>query len=288
MFDLRYHVISLAAVFLALVLGILIGVAISDPSLADRTELAKKRDEVTRLQKELETANARSQQQQAASDFVAEAYPAVMHDRLAGKRIAVVFIGSVAGKKYAPVREALEDAGAEIVRMRALRVPLSHDAVQAALSEQPKLAEYVGASHLQDLGRDLGRELADGDETPLWDALADELVEQRRGSARGDVDGIVVLRSVKPQQAETAQFLRGLYSGMNGSSTVVAAETSRAERPASVVYDRTGLSTVDDIDTRAGRVALAVVLAGGPSGHYALDVLPPIPAIEPAATEAGG
>ena len=288
MFDLRYHVFSLAAVFLALVLGILIGVAISDPSLTDRTELAKKRDEVTRLQKELETANAQSQQRQAASDFVAEAYPAVMHDRLAGKRIAVVFIGSVAGKKYAPVREALEDAGAEIVRMRALRVPLPHDAVQAALSEQPKLAGYVGASHLQDLGRDLGRELADGDDTPLWDALADELVEQRRGSGRGDVDGIVVLRSVKPQQAETAQFLRGLYSGMNGASTVVAAETSRAERPASIVYDRTGLSTVDDVDTRPGRVALAVLLAGGPSGHYALDVLPPIPAVEPAATEAGG
>jgi Copper transport outer membrane protein, MctB len=288
MFDLRYHVISLAAVFLALVLGILIGVAISDPSLADRTELAKKRDEVARLQDELDAAEQRSQQQQAAADFVAEAYPTVMHDRLAGKHVAVVFIGSVENKKYKPVQDALDDAGAEIVRMRALRVPLPEDAVQGVLSERPKLAAYVGGDHVTDLGRDLGRELADGGDTPLWDALADSIVEQRRGSAKGEVDGIVILRSAAPQQEGTAHFLQGLYAGMKSAGPVVAAEVSGAEQPASVVYAATGLSTVDDIDTRPGKVALAVLLSGGAAGHYALGVLPTIPPVEPASTQAGG
>ena len=36
MFDLRYHVASLAAVFVALIIGILVGVGISDRGLVDR------------------------------------------------------------------------------------------------------------------------------------------------------------------------------------------------------------------------------------------------------------
>lgn len=288
MFDLRYHVISLAAVFLALVLGILIGVAISDPSLADRTELAKKREEAARLQEQLDTANEQAAQQEAVGHLVDEAYPAVMKDRLAGKRIAVFFVGSVDGKRYTPVRDALDDAGAEIVRMRALRVPFPDDAVEAALAERPKLAGYVGTGHIADLGRDLGRELAEGGETPLWDALADDLVEQRRGSARAEVDGVVVLRSTPPQSGKTAEFLKGFYDGVDSGVPVVAAEASGAERPARVVYRKAGLSTVDDVDTLAGKIALAAVLAGAPAGHYGLDKLPPIPPVEPPKTQPSG
>jgi len=38
MFDLRYHVASLTAVFLALVIGILVGVGIADRGLVDRAK----------------------------------------------------------------------------------------------------------------------------------------------------------------------------------------------------------------------------------------------------------
>ena len=41
MFDLRYHVASLAAVFLALVIGILVGVGISDQGLVDSAKLQR-------------------------------------------------------------------------------------------------------------------------------------------------------------------------------------------------------------------------------------------------------
>ena len=38
MFDLRYHVASLAAVFLALVIGILVGVGIADRGYVDKAQ----------------------------------------------------------------------------------------------------------------------------------------------------------------------------------------------------------------------------------------------------------
>ena len=46
MFDLRYHVASLAAVFLALLIGILVGVGISDRGLVDRAKYQEPAGEV--------------------------------------------------------------------------------------------------------------------------------------------------------------------------------------------------------------------------------------------------
>jgi uncharacterized membrane-anchored protein YhcB (DUF1043 family) len=54
MFDLRYHVASLAAVFFALVIGILVGVALASHGLGDAERKTLQRD-VNSSQKEIVT-----------------------------------------------------------------------------------------------------------------------------------------------------------------------------------------------------------------------------------------
>lgn len=292
MFDLRYHVISLAAVFLALIIGILVGVAISDPGLADRTELELQREEIARLQDRLEGAERRAEERAAATEFVEAAYPAVMHDRLAGQRIVVVFVGPVVPELAAAVSRALDNAGDPLVRLRVLTVPLHVDALDAALDGKTALAGYRGEEHLADLGRDLGRELVEGGETPLWNVLADELLEQRRGAARKEADAVVVVRTAKPQGGETGRFLLGFYEGLRASAPVVGVESSTADPSAIPTYRRVRFSSVDSIDTRVGKVALAVLLQGESRGHYGLKdgadaVLPPIQPVKPE-PDAGG
>jgi predicted Zn-dependent protease with MMP-like domain len=292
MFDLRYHVISLAAVFLALVIGILVGVAISDPGLADRTELELQREEIARLEDQLSAANRRADERRAAAQFVDAAYAAVMKDRLAGKRIVVVFVGSVARELGAAVNRALLDAGGPVVLLRALAVPLRVDAVDAALDGKTALAGYRGEGHLADLGRDLGRELVEGGKAPLWSALADELLEQRRGAAAQEADAVVVVRTAKPQGGETGRFLLGFYAGLRSSAPVVGVEASTADPSAIPAYRRARFSSVDAIETRLGKVALAVLLQGEVQGHFGLGdgadaVLPAIAPIEPE-PDAGG
>ncbi|MGH2995876.1 MAG: copper transporter, partial [Gaiellaceae bacterium] len=215
MFDLRYHVASLAAVFLALIVGILVGVALSNPDLVEQTELDLQQEQIARLNEQLDDARSRVDQQRAAESFVDAAYDAVMSDRLAGRQIVVVFVGSV---KRGPglnsaVERALADAGADVVRLRALTVPVDAEALQSRLAGRPALAGYLGEDHLSDLGRDLGRELVEGGETPLWDVLAGDLVAERRGPAQPEADGVVVLRSSGPQAGDSARFLSGLYDG---------------------------------------------------------------------------
>jgi hypothetical protein len=285
-FDLRYHVASLAAVFLMLVVGILIGVGISGRGFVSDAERTRLNGDIADLRAQLDASNADvddlKRRQKAAEDFVKGAYPALVENRLAGKRIAVLVLGSV-DPTVGFVERALEDSGARLARMRSLTLPLRVENVEAALSEKPEFSGYVGDKQVSNLGRDLGRELVAGGKTPLWDALEGEIVEQRRGGLGDPVDGVVVIRTAEPQAGASARFLAGLYAGPGSTGVpVVGVEPSRVEQSAIPAFQRHSLSTVDGIDTELGRLALVLVLAGPETGNYGIrdtaddGILPPI------------
>src|SRR5207244_12254162 len=91
MFDLRYHVASLAAVFVALLIGILVGVALSG-KVDDEEKQALKSD-VASLNAQLEAAGEGrahfTREQKATRAFVKNASPALLADRLPGTRPAI-------------------------------------------------------------------------------------------------------------------------------------------------------------------------------------------------------
>ena len=286
MFDLRYHVASLAAVFLALVIGILVGVGISGRGFVDDLERDRLNGDIAELRGQLEVANDQvedlERRQEAAQEFVESAYPVLVERRLAGKRIAVLVVGSFDPTLDAVTEAVADESGGRLARVRAVRVPLPVEEVESALRSQDAFGGYVGEEELGNLGRDLGRELVTGGETPLWDALAPELVEQRAFESTEEADAVVVIRSVEPQQAETARFLAGLYSGVASlGKPAVGVEASRVEQSAIPVFQRHSLSTVDGIDTPVGRLALVLLLGGAKEGDYGVrdtadGILPPI------------
>ena len=287
MFDLRYHVASLAAVFLALIIGIVVGVGISDRGLVDSTKKSLLEHRVANLQARLDEVSQRSgeaaREREAAKTFVSEAYPVLIRNRLRGKRIAVVFVGSANGGIRSAVNSALTDAGAEQLRLRALKVPIEQRQLDSALVSATDTKDYAGRSHLQALGRDLGQELVLGGDTPLWDSLTDALVEERAGGTKQPADAVVVVRTAPPQRDGTSAFLLGLYEGLSGAGVpAVGVETSDTSESAVAVYRKAGLSSVDDVDTPTGRLALVLLLDGAPSGQYGMKPsahqgsLPPI------------
>jgi hypothetical protein len=290
-FDLRYHVASLAAVFLMLVVGILIGVGISGRGFVDDSERRVFNDRIAGLQEQADAAKATvddlQRRQKAAQDFVETAYPVLVGDRLAGKKIAVAVLGSVEQGSFRFVESAIkDDAGGRVARMRAVMLPLRLDAVEATVAEQPALAGYTGEEHLTNLGRDLGRELVAGRETPLWDALTGEIVEEQSGDLSGPVDGVVVIRPAEPQAGGGSRFLAGFYQGLvSTGAPVVGVEPARVEQSAIPVFQRYGLSTVDGIDTELGQLALVLLLGGADPGDFGIrdtatsGILPPIEAL---------
>jgi hypothetical protein len=193
-----------------------------------------------------------------------------MAGRLADKQIAVLFVGPVDSGIESNIEQTLQDAGAPPpLRLRAVDVPIDPVSLDSLLSARPTLTQYVGDDKLTALGRELGAEFARGEATPLWNVLGPRLVEEKRGSAKPPADGIVVVRTVKPQQGVTAQFLSGLFTGLSSAGIPsVGVEKSDTTPSAIPVYRDRGLSGIDDIDLATGRAALALLLAGAATGHY--------------------
>jgi hypothetical protein len=289
MFDLRYHVASLAAVFVALVIGILVGVGLSGRSVVTESERRNLQEEIDRLERELGAARVRSDEQESAQAFEQESYRAVMKDRLRDKAVGLVFVGSADGRLRESVARAVEDASGRLVRTRALRVPLDGARLQTALARSPETAELRGRGRLPELGRGLGQELVLGGETPLWDAVGDVLVEERSGGMEGPLDAVVVVRSVPPQKRDAARFLAGFYRGLGSTGApAVGVEETDTDPTAVPVYERAGISTVNNVETPTGRVSLAVLLSGTERGHFGFDAKDGyLPAVEPVPEQTG-
>jgi len=293
MFDLRYHVASLAAVFLALIIGILVGVGISGPVDSQKTKLLE--EQVAKYQRQLDQTSTQSKadarEQQAALAYINETYPVLVKHRLRGKQIAVVFVGDVDGGINSKLSRMFLDSGAQQLRLRAVQVPIDVRQLDTSLRGQPAAAGLRGRKNVEELGRALGQELMLGGDTPLWDSLNATLVENREGATKLPADGVVVVRSADPQRGATSRFLRGLYAGL-GSVAVpaVGVETTDAPHPATRAFAQAGLSSVDNLDTRVGRLATVLLLAGADPGQYGTKksaddgALPPWPT----RTAAGG
>ena len=96
MFDLRYHVASLTAVFVALVIGILVGIGLSGKGFVNDAERKNLTGRIADLQHERDVAqsslDAANRGAQALDDFADAAYPSVVPGRLQGKKVAVLFV----------------------------------------------------------------------------------------------------------------------------------------------------------------------------------------------------
>jgi hypothetical protein len=307
MFTFRYHLVSLAAVFIALAVGILLGAAISG-KLGD-AEDALVQSRLDSLNDQLAQERVRSVNAERANaatrEVLEDAYPALMENRLEGQGFAVLFLGPVDDDVRADVERAIADADAgSPVRLIALDTPLDPVALDSALNGDDELAQFASDDgDFGALGDALGQELVEGEGTPFWSELSSQLIEERTGSTSAEVDGAVVVRSwtqptdaeetsADPENRATETFFAGLLSGMLSADVpVVGVETSDAERSAVPEFAQAGASSVDDVDTIIGRLALALLLAGGQPGNYGLKptatdgVVPPI---EPVVPTTGG
>jgi hypothetical protein len=289
LFDLRYHVASLAAVFVALAVGIVIGVAIAGGGNLEETTAGIEQAELDDLNRQLEEAQARGdrleEQNEAVRRLMDDTYEPIMSGRLADRRVAVVYLGESDAGLDDDVDRTLEDAGQPApTNVTALALPVDVDRLAARLASVPELASFAGPSNLEALGEALGREFAAGGDRPLWNELQGDLAAQTIGGILEPLDGVVLVRSWQPVESEspidtqrdeqTGALIRGFVAGLVDAEIVVVGvegQGANSEESAIDLFKSFDVSTVDDVDTVPGRVALALLLAGGEPGHYGVD-----------------
>jgi Copper transport outer membrane protein, MctB len=282
MFDYRYHALSLAAVLLALAVGVVVGVAIGDSNLVSSAKSGIVHDLSTEVSAAQHQAGLLRGQLAGEEAFTNDLYPIAVQGLLGGRNVGLVFLGASSNRVDGLVREAVTRAGGSLVTVVAVREPLdlaglareaagTHYATLGA--GEPAGNGSAGAGEIQlvsRFGRLIGRELVSGGALagrPLLSRVRNRLLSAFDGQL-GRLRGLVVMRAdpsgMAPAQAQvTAAFESGLTSGVGAAGVPAVGVELTGTEPSQVPwYQGQRMSSVDDLDAVAGQAALAYALAG--------------------------
>lgn len=163
MINFRYHIVSLMAVFIALSVGIAVGVSLSpalDSGLLRQAEQDRK--QVTELRNEINRRDALEEYRQAYDDQAGEP---VIAGALRDVRVAIVTMPDAPGQVVTDLTAAVARAGGTVVREVAVRPdafdPARSDAVTEALADLvPQIPVTAEMTQAEKVGAALARSIA--------------------------------------------------------------------------------------------------------------------------------
>jgi hypothetical protein len=313
--DFRYHLVSLIAVFLAVALGIVIGTtALNAPILDDI------KNQVTDLEADKRSLEDRTQNLQAqleSSDAFEEAVaPALVDGALAGTKILLVVTNEdVAQETVDQVTALIGQAGGAVTGTLTLQPEYSDPSTSTSLQNYVTgsgLPSGVQLPQVDDAGQLVGSLLAQvlmiPPAGPAPDAAAISSVMAGlsalnvltpEGDSIAPADYAVVLTGgafTGDDAAERNATVAELVTALDavGSGAVVAGDAGSAADTGLVGLIRgdtnlsAAVSTVDNVDSAAGRISTVLALGGeaeGTSGKYGTgedtQPVPPVPASTP-------
>ena len=293
MISLRYHAVSIAAVFLALAVGVVLGSSgVSDRVLA---AVSSQRDDlgaqVTRLTAERDALAA---QQRAAGEFADRVGPAAVRGLLNGQTVALVAAGADVADRDAVVGLVTQAGGTVtgLVELTdAVGDPARADQLRELTSQLlPVGAQLPAASDTGSLvGGLLGGVLLARDGQPVSRDDADSVLTGlisagfvQPGDAPGAANLVLVLTGgaqdgVDGPEAAAVYARLAAQLDLAGAGAVLAGADGSAGATGAVGVARADpqvagrLSTVDDVQSGAGRVAVVLALheqLDGRAGSY--------------------
>ena len=302
MISLRSHVISLAAVFLALAIGVALG-----SGLLSNTVLSGLRDDKNEMQTQIDTLtdekNALNEKLSAAGDFDAQMAPRILRDSLAKKTVILFRTPDAADGDVEALTRVVEQAGGRVTGT----VGLTQEFVDANSAE--KLLSVVNSpivpagSQLSTGSVDQGSQAGDllgialllnkdPKVAPVDEVQRDTVLAalrdtgfvtygtERIGAANTAlvVTGGALADDAGNQGATVARFAAGLAP--HGSGTVLVGRDGSASGTSAIAVTRSDaalssvVSAVDDVDSESGRItavlALSDLINGGRPGQFGI------------------
>ncbi len=300
MITLRQHAISLAAVFLALAVGVILG-----SGFLSNTRVSALRDETRSLHNEVNGLNDQKNQLAAklgsANAFDTQMAGRMVHDALNGKSLVIFRAPDAKDEDVDAVAKIVSQAGGAVTGT----VTLTQEFVDANSAE--KLHSVVNSSVLP-AGTQLSTKLVDqgsqaGDllgiallinrdpaAPPVDDAQRDTVLAALRdtgfigygnqhigaSNAAAVITGGSLNADAGNQGVSVARFAAALAP--HGSGVMLAGRDGSSDGPAAVGVARADaavtpvISTVDNLDAASGRVTVVLGVAdlvnGGHTGQY--------------------
>lgn len=281
MYNLRYHVASLVAVFFALTVGLVLGSIVVERGTIDSQQAAL----VKSLQTDFVRMNAEnktlSAQVSANEEFENELVPRITQSSLTGQTILVL---ANAGRTDAlsSVVGAIEDAGGRAAVAMLQGPGLLLDQAEVADAARTALGTAAEGDDLpRSVNASLSVEWADGGPSALTDALVSAQALRIDNLPSGaHVDGLVTLaawdKKVDPITVGLSTAAR--QHGM----AVVGAQPYTASTDVARAFADAGLDAVNDAGTPRGNYSLVMLLSGNASGFFGVGPstdapFPPLP-----------
>ena len=261
----RYHVVSMAAIFLALGVGIIIGTSFVQSAI-----ISQQTKQVGSLQNQFtkEIASRRNEVKQY-SDFVA-AYARQLENRLKGVHVALIQTGDYP-EALLNAREALEKAGATITSSTIIDRHFGNwastrldDVLHQIRTAHPDLPSDSSAL-IKLIATTVARGGTDTDLAPLEAAH----LLKRDGDYTQAADYVVVIGGASQNNESRAETVDiPLITQLKDlPPTVIAAEPYVADISYIPVLRPSEISTIDNVETDIGRVALVLAIKGE-KGNY--------------------
>lgn len=280
MINLRFHIVSLVAVFLALAIGIAVGATVVDQGLVSQSQRRIASLDRT-LEERATTISELRNERSALEKFGSESEARMVRDRLTAKSVLFVTDGAVDDERTADLAFTLRASGARIVGTLGIGAAIGLDGEDemkrarvavAASSSRPDTVRFLVAERIIDA---IARPSA---ETSLTGLLSAGLVTQRVGGSGVLPDTLpfgtrvvfVHAASAGADVESTGTFL-GRLAEVAPIVVVGDAKDPLVLRVRDVAALAARVSTVDDIATRPGRVATVYALedlARSRVGHY--------------------
>jgi hypothetical protein len=281
--DFRYHAMSLTAVFVALAVGLLLGVTIGDTELLSNARGNLERSLGSDLARAHKENSDLRRQRENQDEFVQTAYPQLVAGRLVGQRMAVIGSAGATRGVIKPLGGAVEPAGGSIVYAAELVEKPRYAELATAIGVASGFAGGVPtAKQAERLGVAVGHRIVRGRNRLqlrrlVFSKLSGELRRTRLFAyARREPGGI---ESNDGKRLDA--FERGVVKGLaRDAQRVVGVETTTTDPSGINWYKSLGLSSTDDIEQYAGHYAFVLVLAGA-KGDYGYKktadaVIPPV------------
>lgn len=279
MIDLKYHITSIVAIFLALGLGILIGSSI----VGDNLLVDQQKKMIDRLEEQFYVLRDREDKLEAENEYKTnlisnyENYsqtvlPILVDGRLEEYKTAVVVTGD--GEIPAGLTNALSNAGAEVVCKVVLlsNMNLNSPELRNRLIEFYSLDSKTDKNTLRHYVAVSVAAILNGIDDPgLITFLEQNNLIKFSGNNSVPLNGVILLGGANnPNSNFAASFDQGLIASLNQQEIrVFGVEPSQITYSYMSVYQDNNISTVDNIDLSPGQISLILAMEGE-AGNYGM------------------
>jgi hypothetical protein len=271
--NIKYYVVTVASIFLALGIGIFMGFMLDAQGLVSSqkedivAQLENKFDELKEENKvtkqNMETVKAKNEE---INLFLQDAFPLVVRGALSGRTIAIIGVNS--DYNYGDLENSLELSGAKVSSVTNIKGNLLEDeeTIKAIYSEV-KGAELEG--ELYDMiSEELSYSISTGVNSPFIDKMVEQGYINLSGSYGDGSDSVLVSGGSKTSNEQSVKLAEMLIDRVKETGKkVVGIERSDAEVSQIETYKKTRISSVDNVDTAIGKTSLVIVLRGV-DGNY--------------------